>query len=252
MFFRPQRAMTIALLLLLSAASLCGMSILHRKHASASGQITVATGKPDCRVDLDGAAAGTTNAQGSLDLSDVDPSDHYVHIDCPGKPERTVFVTLQPKQQLNVGPAASGVPASRSPLELAENRQEVRQLLVEAVNLRGDGRFPEAMHVLRRAVSLDPENPNLHHELGTTFLMVGDWDRARVELLETLRHDPDDADAHNALGFAYERLGEIKPALNQYRIATHLDPSDDSYQRHYLQALALLPADRSHKKKKSN
>lgn len=228
------------------------MSILHRKHASPSGQITVITGSPDCGVDLDGASAGTTNAQGRLVLSDADPSDHYVHIDCPGKPERTVFITLEPGQQLEIGAAPSSSPGTRSPLSPAENNLEVRQLLVQAVNLRGDGRFPEAVRVLHRAVSLDPENPNLHHELGTTFLMVGDWDRARIELLETLRHDPNDADAHNALGFAYEKLGEIKPALDQYRIATHLDPSDDSYQRHYLEALALLPAGRSHKRKKAN
>jgi tetratricopeptide (TPR) repeat protein len=224
------------------------MSILHRKHASRSGQITVTTGKPDCTVDLDGTPAGSTNAQGTLVLTDVDPPDHYVHIDCPGIPERTLFVALQPGQQLGIDSAAPA--GTRSALEAAEDRLEVRQLLVQAVNLRGDGRFPEAVDVLRRAIRLDPENPNLHHELGTTFLMVGDWDRARVEFLETLRHDPNDADAHNALGLAYERLGEIRPALDQYRIATHLDPSDGSYERHYIQTLALLPPDRPHKKGK--
>jgi tetratricopeptide (TPR) repeat protein len=244
------RASIVVALLLAPGATFGAMSILHRKHSSPSAQITVSAGAPDCSVDLDGSPAGKTNPQGNLILTDVDASDHYVHIDCPNKPERTIFIALQAGQRLDISSRPSASRGNASALEVAENKLEVRQLLVQAVDMRGDGRFPEAVRELRRAVSLDPENPNLHHELATTFLMIGDWDRARIELLETLRHDPNDADAHNALGFAYEKLGDIKPALDQYRIATHLDPTDDSYQRHYLEALALLPAERSHKKKR--
>jgi tetratricopeptide (TPR) repeat protein len=251
MFLRAQRAIMVAVVVPFIAASLGAMSILHRKHASPSAQVTISAGQPGCSVDLDGTPAGKTNPQGNLVLTDVEPSEHYVHIDCPGKPERAIFVTLQAGQQLGIRSGPSGSHSGPSALELAENRLEVRQLLVQAVDLRGDGHFPEAVTDLRKAVNLDPENPNLHHELGTTFLMIGSWDQARIELLETLRHDSNDADAHNALGFAYEKLGEIRPALEQYRIATHLDPSDDSYQRHYLEALALLPAGRSRKKKKN-
>jgi tetratricopeptide (TPR) repeat protein len=246
--WRLRMSIVIALSLA-SAATLGAMSILHRKHASASAQVRISSPEPGCGIDLDGTSAGKTNAQGNLVLTDVAASAHYVHIDCPRKPERTVFVTLQAGQQLDIRSEPSSHKGP-SALELAENRLEVRRLLVEAVDQRGDGHFPRAVTDLRRAVSLDPENPNLHHELATTFLMVGDWDEARIELLETLRHDSNDADAHNALGFAYEKLGDIRPALEQYRIATHLDPSDDSYQRHYLEALALLPAGHTHKKKR--
>jgi Flp pilus assembly protein TadD len=247
---RPPRLKLLPVLLLTVAANLSSMSILHRKHASPSAEIAVNVGKAGCSVDLDGVSAGRTNARGTLALTDVAASDHYLHIGCPRLPEKTVFVSLQAGQQLTIRTDAAGSTGKHSALEAAEYRLEVRQLLVQAVNLRGDGRFPEAVRTLRRAVSLDSENPNVHHELGTTFLMTGNWDDARVELLETLRHDPNDADAHNALGFAYEKLGDIKAALDQYRIATHLDPSDDSYQRHYLEALAQLPPERSRKKKR--
>lgn len=207
--------------------------------------------KPGCSVDLDGTAEGKTGAQGTLVIEDVHASPHYVHVDCPGEAEAIIFVDPQPGEKVNAqSPAAgSGAPGA-SALAAAENRTEVHQLLSQAVGLRADGHFPDAVRDLRRAVSLNPDNPNLHHELGTTFLMIGNWDSARVEMLETLRHDPNDADAHNALGFAYEKLGEIRPALDQYRIASRLDPSDDSYQRHYLEVLALLPSDQRQKKKK--
>jgi tetratricopeptide (TPR) repeat protein len=251
MFLRPLRLTMLFVFILSAAATLSSMSILHRKHAPPSAEIAINAGRPGCGVDVDGVSAGKTNPQGNLAVTDVAAADHYLHIDCPGQPEKTIFVSLQGGQQLNLSPDAPGAAGGRSPLELAADRSEVRQLLAEAVNLRGDGRFPEAVRDLRRAITLDPENPNLHHELGTTFLMTGNWDDARVELAETLRHDPDDADAHNALGFAYEKLDQIKPALDQYRIATRLDPGDDSYQRHYLEALALLPSDHSRKKKKN-
>jgi Flp pilus assembly protein TadD len=89
----------------------------------------------------------------------------------------------------------------------------------------------------------------LHRELGITFLLAKDWKRARVEMLEALKHDPDDADAHNGLGYALEKLGELEPALREYRTATHLEPDDPSYRQHYIEALAKLSAQKAEKKR---
>ena len=92
------------------------------------------------------------------------------------------------------------------------------------------------------ASRLDPENTDLHRELGITFLLAKDWPRARVEMLEAVRHDPQDADAHNGLGYALDKLGNLDGALKEYRIATHLEPDDSSYQQHYLDALGKVAA----------
>ncbi len=215
----------------------------HRKHPAKTATLIVQAAKPGCRVDVDGASAGVTNAQGRVTISDVEPSAHYLHIKCGSDPTRVLFVSsLQAGQRLELH--AAEAPAPVSPLEAAENRIQVRTLLNDAVNLRSQGRFPQAIQALRKALALQPENPNLHHELGTTFLMFGQWENARIELIETVRYDPNDADAHNALGFADEKLGDIKDAVVQYRDAMQLDPQDDSYHRHYLEALALLPEPR--------
>ena len=140
--------------------------------------------------------------------------------------------------------------ADTSPLALAGRSLEVRSLFREAADFRSNGQFPEAISTLRRAIKVDPENPNLHHELGMTFLMIRDWERARVELLEAIRHDPNSADLHNGLGYALEKLGEISPALDQFRMATRLDSTDTSYRDQYFEALGLLAAQQSQNKKK--
>jgi Flp pilus assembly protein TadD len=117
------------------------------------------------------------------------------------------------------------------------------------VQLRSHGRLEEAVRELREATKLDPENSDLHRELGITFLLDKDWKRARVEMLEAIRHDPTDADAHNGLGYALEKLGEFAPALQEYRTATHLEPDDPSYRQHYFEAMARLSAQKAGRKK---
>ncbi len=248
MVYRALRVTIPAAFIFFAPAGSFAVHLPHRKHPLTSAQITVAKGTPGCSVDIDGEAAGKTDAQGNLVIDGVEPLEHYVHLMCPGSPEATYFVSPQAGQKLGIDASRTDAP-SASPLQMAENKLEMRRLLSQAVDLRGEGRFPQATQALRSAVALDPDNPNLHHELATTFLMTGQWDPARVELLEALRYDANDADAHDALGFAYEKLGEIKLAAAQYQTAVRLDPKDDAYARSYAEAEAMLASTKTRKKK---
>jgi Flp pilus assembly protein TadD len=67
-------------------------------------------------------------------------------------------------------------------------------------------------------------------------------------MIEAIRHDQTDADAHNGLGYALEKLGDLDGAVKEYRAATHLDPSDATYRTHYFDALVKI-AERQEKKK---
>ena len=89
-------------------------------------------------------------------------------------------------------------------------------------------------------MKLDPENSDLHREMGITFLLAKEWKRARVEMIEAIRHDQTDADAHNGLGYALEKLGDIDGALKEYRTATNLEPDDPTYRTHYFDALVKI------------
>jgi Flp pilus assembly protein TadD len=79
--------------------------------------------------------------------------------------------------------------------------------------------------------------------------MAKEWKRARVEMLEAIRHDQADADAHNGLGYALEKLGDIDGATKEYRTATNLEPDDPTYREHYLDSLVKIQARQEANKK---
>jgi len=215
-----------------------------------TAQIAVETGREACRAELDSVARGATNAKGSLLISDVEPGDHYLHVLCPGAPEAVYFLSAQAAQTTAIQvPRDNGTAASvRDPSVIAANKIELNQLVPKAVQLRAQGRLDEAAAAFRQALALDPENSDLHRELGITFLLGKEWKRARVEMIEAIRHDRNSADAHNGLGYALEKLGDLDGALQEYRTATHIEPDDPTYSTHYIDTLVKISA-RQEKKK---
>jgi tetratricopeptide (TPR) repeat protein len=227
----------------LAFAAAFGVAAAREQH-SQTATVIVQAGGPGCRVDLDADAKGATDASGKLTIMDVDPGDHYVHVRCPGKPEAGFFISPKANEHARIGPmrdapSSSGV---SDPAVLAQANTQLRQLVQQAVQLRQQARLAEAVAALREAMKLDPENADLHRELGITFLLAKEWKRARVEMLEAIRHDQTDADAHNGLGYALEKLGDIDGAVKEYRIATNLEPDDASYRTHYFDALVKIQA----------
>jgi tetratricopeptide (TPR) repeat protein len=204
--------------------------------------VSVHTGIAGCQVDVDGSAAGKTNLAGALIIGGAEPGDHYLHADCPGKQEISRFVSLPANQTTDLDFSATDSQSSITPLEAAQNKIELRNMVLKAVRSRARGQFDEAVRLLREATQLDPANSDLHRELGITFLLSKEWQRARVEMLEAIRHDPQDADAHNGLGYALEKLGDLEQALSEYHTATRLDPTDTSYREHYYEVMARLAA----------
>jgi tetratricopeptide (TPR) repeat protein len=201
-----------------------------------------------CSVELDAGPAGKTDSQGQTILDDVEPGDHYVHVACPGHADQSFFISPKPGGRIELRPKSGNVEPSA--LEAAAAHQQLQGLVQKAVQARAAGHSDEAIADLRRATELDPENPDLHRELGITFLLMKDWERARVEYLEAIKHDPAEADSHNGLGYALDKLGETEAAANEFRTATRLEPDDDTYREHYIEALAELEAQKGKDKKK--
>lgn len=230
----------------------CVRSLPSTEKSEPSAQVTVRTGNEGCAVDLDSSDVGKTDAHGFLVLSDVEPGDHYIHVQCEGEPETSYMVSPTNGQKVEISPDSSlqkeAASAGASP-DFRGIPIELRDDIHQAIQLRARGRIEDAVQHLRDASKLDPENSDLHCELGITFLMGKDWKRARVEMLEAVRHDPTNADAHNGLGYALEKLGRLDDALKEYRTASKLDPEDPSYRQHYIDALGKVYAQQSEKKK---
>ena len=143
---------------------------------------------------------------------------------------------------------ASKSSAMVSPLDAAASEARLHRMVRQAVQLRSTSDFQQTVKLLREATLLDPKNSDLHRELGITFLLDHDWERARVEMLEAIHRDPGNAEAHSGLAYAYEKIGNLDEALNQYRICTHLDPGDASYQQHYVEILGEIAEQQAQRK----
>jgi len=222
----------------------------HDKKAT-SATLSVVSGIDRCKVDVDGQGAGITGSDGVLVVKNVEPGDHYVHVQCPGQRETSYFISPAGGHQLEVdarSAAANSQMADSAPINPAASEMELRHMVSEADQLRSSGKFPEAVALLRKAAKLDPRNGDLHRELGITFLMFHDWERARIEMLEAVRQEPENVDAHSGLAYALEKLGNLNGALKQYRICTQMDPHDTSYRDHYVEVLGQLYAQNPHKK----
>lgn len=245
-----------AISLALTANSYGFAKWFHGKSKKADKQGSVSTvavdsGVPGCKVDVDGVGAGITSSKGTFLIQDVVPGNHYVHVQCPGQRDVSYFISPEAGQKIEVeaqGAANSSRAATMTPLESAASEMQLRHMVTQADQLRANGQFKEAIELLRKAAALDPRNGDLHRELGITFLMIHDWENARVEMLEAVRREPESVGAHSGLAYALEKLGDYNGALREYRICTKMDPHDTSYRDHYIQVLGLQYAQQNQKK----
>jgi len=241
----------LGLTILLYPGALHALSPSGRRHGRSSAQVTVRAPGPGCAVDLDDQKLGKTDDHGVFVAPEVEPGDHYLHLGCPNEDEKGFFISPRSGENLvlNVSKTKEdSSPQANPPLSLAETMLRLSELVQQAVQLRARGRVDEAVERLRSALKLDAENSDLHRELGITFLLAKDWKRARVEMLEAIRHDPTDADAYNGLGYALEKMGDLEEAVKQYRMATQLDPEDPTYRTHYFDLLSKLSQENAKKK----
>jgi type IV pilus assembly protein PilF len=71
------------------------------------------------------------------------------------------------------------------------------------------------------------ENPeDVHLQLGVRYLGMNKLELARENLLLALKENSDNAQAHNALAFLYEKLNQYDNAKAHYETALDLTPND--------------------------
>lgn len=71
-----------------------------------------------------------------------------------------------------------------------------------------------------------PSHPDW--EPGIEALQRLDWASAITHLTQVVRNQPDNADAHNALGFAFRNNDELDRAIAHFRDSLRLDPKHRS------------------------
>ncbi len=103
--------------------------------------------------------------------------------------------------------------------------QQPAKLLSLAASLLKAGRHEEAIMPLRQALSLQPANARVAHDLGVACLEAGRAGEAAEALRAAVAADPRYTDAHFRLGLALEKLDDAAGAITAYDRATELLPS---------------------------
>lgn len=81
-----------------------------------------------------------------------------------------------------------------------------------------------------RALIIDPTNPVIYCNRAAAHSRLGDFQHAADDCKLALRYDPDYSKAYGRMGNAYSNLRRPELALDAYRNAIRLDPSNPDYQ----------------------
>ena len=86
------------------------------------------------------------------------------------------------------------------------------------------GYWKDSETLFRHALEVTENNYVAHNNLGAALGKKGQIDEAIRQFQEALRLKPDDADAHNNLGIALDKKGQTDEAISQYQEAIRLKP----------------------------
>jgi tetratricopeptide (TPR) repeat protein len=116
---------------------------------------------------------------------------------------------------------------------VAEGVEHPAVLNLAGLALYDEGRFDDAVRLLKRGRSLAPKDPHIFNSLGMCLAALGRTDSALQAYDTALRIDPDMAPAHFNRGALLEILTEVKASRLAYERAAELD-------RNYVEPLASL------------
>jgi Flp pilus assembly protein TadD len=73
---------------------------------------------------------------------------------------------------------------------------------------------------------LNPDQAEAHANLGYAFVKQGGFDEAICEFQVAAKLKPDKAEAHTYLGYALTKQGRLDEAIREYQEAVKLKPDD--------------------------
>jgi tetratricopeptide (TPR) repeat protein len=92
--------------------------------------------------------------------------------------------------------------------------------------LAAQGNDYEAIKAYKESLECEGAQPVVLVNLATVYLKQERWTTAQRTLSTALKMDPDLAVAHERIGYALWRVGELEPAAESYRRAIDLDPQN--------------------------
>ncbi len=119
----------------------------------------------------------------------------------------------------------SSTEAAPAPVAAKEDADAVSVKQVERANqLLAEGKPEDAVAVLKEAERLNPNDEDIHYNLGIALAKLEKYPEAVQEYQEALRLFPDYAEVHNNLGNLLLRMGKSDEALKQFEEAVKIMP----------------------------
>ena len=87
------------------------------------------------------------------------------------------------------------------------------------------GRTQEMVHLLRKAIAINPSYAEAHFNLGIALKSQGDFQAATDSYRQALAINPNYVEAYNNLGITLKEQGNLKAAIDTYRQALAINPN---------------------------
>jgi tetratricopeptide (TPR) repeat protein len=134
--------------------------------------------------------------------------------------------TTEASQDLpTVLPAPADADASADETTAAPLAGDAEDLHRQGLRLINSGQAEEALPLLRRAVALNPQSPDYHHNLGVAYAHRNRLDEAIAEFREALRLKPEGTSALSNMGLALAHQGKIDEAAAAFLECLRLEPN---------------------------
>ena len=90
--------------------------------------------------------------------------------------------------------------------------------------------FIKAIQLLKKATQIQSNHKSAHNYLGIAFYKLGELQKAIGCYEKAIQIDPNYAEAHNNLGLVFKELGELQKAIGCHEKAIQIDPNNpDAY-----------------------
>ena len=99
-------------------------------------------------------------------------------------------------------------------------------LKAEADKLKNEGKFEEAVTVYRRALEVDPNDPNVHNDLGNAYYGLKRYVEAAGSFKDAVARDPNYAIGWYNLANASRKADRKADAVDAYKHYMQLQPND--------------------------
>lgn len=93
-------------------------------------------------------------------------------------------------------------------------------------SLSAIGQEYDAMHTIKKAITIEPDNPTLHHDLANLYYLAGYFKEAKACCRNTLRLNPGFADAYVLLGLMDSRNDDFESSVKWFSRALTIEPDN--------------------------